>query len=86
MFIGAVSGLVAGGRLISFLLKKFHQGTYLMILGLIIGSLFSVFPFAEFSFNSEGIIGIVLLAAGLFVFFLMELLGKKFVKEEKENG
>ena len=86
MFIGAVSGLVAGGRFISFMLKKFHQGTYLAILGLIIGSLFSVFPFAEFSFNSEGIIGIVLLAAGLFVPFLMELLGKKFAKEEKENG
>lgn len=82
MMIGAVSGLVAGGRLISFLLKKFHQGTYLMISGLIIGSLFSVFPFAEFSFNAEGIIGIVLLVVGAFVPFLMELSGKKFAKEE----
>ncbi len=82
MFIGAVLGLVAGGRLISFLLKKFHQGTYLMISGLIIGSLFSVFPFAEFSFNAEGIIGIVLLVVGAFVPFLMELSGKKFAKEE----
>ncbi|MBP0959611.1 MAG: DUF368 domain-containing protein [Oscillospiraceae bacterium] len=83
MMIGAVLGLVAGGRLISFMLKKFHQGTYLAILGLIIGSLFSVFPFAEFSFNIQGIVGIVLLAAGLFVPFIMELIGKKFSKEEK---
>ena len=83
MLLGAVLGLVAGGRFISFMLKKFHQGTYLAILGLIIGSLFSVFPFAEFSFNVQGIVGIVLLAAGLFVPFIMELLGKKFSKEEK---
>ena len=82
MLLGAGSGLVAGGRFISFMLKKFHQGTYLAILGLIIGSLFSVFPFAEFSFNVQGIVGIVLLAAGLFVPFIMELLGKKFSKEE----
>ena len=83
MMIGAVSGFIAGGRLISFMLKKFHQGTYLAILGLIIGSLFSVFPFAEFSFGVQGIVGIVLLVAGLFVPFLMELAGKKFSKEEK---
>ena len=82
MFIGAVLGFIAGGRFISFLLKKFHQGTYLAILGLIIGSLFSVFPFSQFSFGTEGIIGIVLLVAGAFVPFLMELLGKKFAKEE----
>lgn len=83
MLLGAGLGFVAGGRFISFMLKKFHQGTYLAILGLIIGSLFSVFPFAEFSFNVQGIVGIVLLAAGLFVPFIMELLGKKFSKEEK---
>ena len=83
MLLGAGLGLIAGGRLISFMLKKFHQGTYLAILGLIIGSLFSVFPFSEFSFGVQGIVGIILLAAGLFVPFLMELLGKKFSKEEK---
>ena len=83
MLLGAGLGLVAGGRLISFMLKKFHQGTYLAILGLIVGSLFSVFPFAEFSFDVQGIVGIVLFAAGLFVPFLMELLGKKFAREEK---
>ncbi|MBR4092321.1 MAG: DUF368 domain-containing protein [Oscillospiraceae bacterium] len=82
MLLGAGLGLVAGGRFISFMLKKFHQGTYLAILGLIIGSLFSVFPFAEFSFNVQGIVGIVLFIAGLFVPFIMELLGKKFSKEE----
>lgn len=82
MMTGAVAGLVAGGRFISFMLKKFHQGTYLAILGLIIGSLFSVFPFAEFSFNAEGITGIILMATGFFVPFVMELAGKKFAKEE----
>lgn len=83
MLLGAGLGFIAGGRLISFMLKKFHQGTYLAILGLIIGSLFSVFPFSEFSFGIQGIVGIVLLIAGAFVPFLMELLGKKFAKEEK---
>ena len=83
MLLGAGLGFVAGGRLISFMLKKFHQGTYLAILGLIIGSLFSVFPFSEFSFGVQGIVGIVLLIAGAFIPFLMELLGKKFAKEEK---
>ena len=82
MLLGAVSGFIAGGRLISFMLKKFHQGTYLAILGLIIGSLFSVFPFSQFSFGIQGIVGIVLMVMGAFVPFLMELLGKKFAKEE----
>lgn len=82
MIIGAALGLVLGSRAIGFMLKKFYQGTYCIILGLIIGSVYMIFPWKEFSFNTQGIVGMVLLVVGLFVPLLMEVLGKNTGKEE----
>lgn len=84
MAAGAVIGLVAGGKIISFLLKKFHHVTYLVILGLIIGSLASVFPFSQFSLDTDGIVGIILFPIGIALPIVMEILSKKFAKEDEE--
>ncbi len=84
MAIGAVIGLVAGGRIISFLLKRFHHVTYLVILGLIIGSLSSVFPFSQFLLNADGIVGIILFPIGIALPIIMEILSKRFAKEDEE--
>lgn len=69
---GAVVGIFAAAGIISMLLKKFRRETYCFISGLIIGSIPSIFP-SEFSFNAQGIIGIILLAIGLAVPYLFEL-------------
>lgn len=69
---GAVVGIFAAAGIISMLLKKFRRGTYCFISGLIIGSIPSIFP-SEYSFNAQGIIGIILLAIGLAVPYLFEL-------------
>ena len=60
---GAVVGILTGAKIISILLNKFRQGTYAVIIGLIVGSLLTIFP-RNFSFDKEGIIGVVLLVIG----------------------
>lgn len=69
--IGAVVGILAGAKVISLLLKKFRQGTYSVIIGLIVGSLLTIFP-KDFVFNSEGIIGIVLGIIGFIIPIMFE--------------
>lgn len=69
--IGAVVGILAGAKAISLLLKKFRQGTYSVIIGLIVGSLLTIFP-KDFAFNSEGIIGIVLGIIGFIIPIMFE--------------
>ncbi len=64
--IGAAVGILSGAKLISVLLRKFRQGTYAVIIGLIAGSLLTIFP-SDFAFNSEGIIGIVLGIIGFII-------------------
>lgn len=81
--IGAVVGIFAAVRVIDIVLKKFHQGTYCLILGLIAGSLCHIYP-ADFRFNAHGIVGIILLLLGIAVPFLTELPSKiKNSKSEK---
>ena len=74
--IGAVIGIFAAVKLIGMVLKKFHQGTYCLILGLIAGSILHIYP-AEFRFNTQGIVGIILLLVGIAVPYLTELPSKK---------
>ena len=81
--IGAVVGIFAAVRLIDIVLKKFHQGTYCLILGLIAGSILHIYP-AEFRFNAQGIVGIILLLIGLAVPYLTELPSKIKNKSEQE--
>lgn len=78
--IGAAVGIFAAVKIIDTLLKKFRQGTYCLILGLIMGSVVHIYP-TEFRFNGQGIVGIVLLLVGLAVPYLTELPSK--MKEKK---
>ena len=67
--IGCLIGLVFGSRLISKLIERFPSATYSAILGLVVGSLYSLLP-RQFTFNAEGICAIVLLIAGAAVALL----------------
>lgn len=73
--IGAVVGVFAAAKIISTVIKRFRQGTYCLIMGLIIGSIPHIYP-PEFRFNSQGIVGIILLLVGLAVPLLTELPSK----------
>lgn len=73
---GAFIGLLAGAKCIAVLLKKCRQGTYAVIIGLIVGSLLTIFP-SDFSFNAEGIIGIVLLIIGFIVPIIFDRADRK---------
>ena len=79
--IGAVVGILSGAKIISLLLKKFRQSTYSVIIGLIVGSLLTIFP-SDFSFNSERIIGIVL---GIIGFIIPILFDRMSAKKETEK-
>lgn len=81
--IGAIVGIFAAAGIISALLKKFPQGVYCLIIGLIVGSVPHIFP-GEFRFNAQGIIGIVLMLVGIAIPILMELPGRKKLPEGKE--
>lgn len=41
--LGAIFGLIGGAKLIKYMLHKYHQLTYCIILGLLIGSLFELY-------------------------------------------
>lgn len=80
--IGAVVGIFAAAGIINALMKRFRQGVYSLIIGLIIGSVPHIFP-AEFSFNAQGIVGVVLMIVGIAIPLLMELPSLKKEKEAK---
>lgn len=64
--IGAGLGILSGSKIISLLLKKYHQGTYCAILGIVAASVFSIFP-KNFAFNTEGIVGLILVILGIII-------------------
>lgn len=64
--IGAVIGLVAGARLITWLMKKYSLMVYSAILGLVAGSIYVIFP-AGFGLNIATLTGAVCLLIGAFV-------------------
>lgn len=57
--LGCLIGLVAGSRLVDGLMRTRPQETYAAILGLIVGSLFSIYP--GFAFTWEGLAAALLL-------------------------
>ncbi len=68
---GVATGIFAGAKLISLLLKKFKQGVYSAILGLVIGSVFQIFP-NNFALNMQGYIAIFALIFGILIPIIME--------------
>ena len=79
---GAVIGVFVAAKVIDVLIKKYRQGVYCLIIGLIVGSVPHIFP-AEFRFNAQGIIGIILFFVGAAVPMLME---NPFKKKDAENA
>ena len=77
--IGAAIGILASAKLITILLKKFRQGTYSIIIGLIVGSILNIFP-SDFRFNAQGIIGILCCVIG----FLVPIMFDRFPVKEKK--
>lgn len=63
--LGVVVGIVFGSRFIKFLLNKFPKPTYTIILGLVIGSIFVIYP--GFSYDIQGVISILILIATTFI-------------------
>lgn len=68
--IGVLAGLVLGARLITFLLKKFRLMVFSAILGLVIGSLYAIFP-AGFGLNSDTMIGGAALILGAAIAYIV---------------
>lgn len=61
--IGAIAGLVLGARLITFLMKKWSLMVYSVILGLVAGSVYVIFP-AGFGLNIATLTGFIALIIG----------------------
>lgn len=62
---GAVIGIVIASKVIAWLLRRYHATSYYAIVGLVLGSLFGVWP--GLSGGTETILGITSLLAGLVV-------------------
>ena len=85
--VGVLIGLLAGAKLISFLLKKFPNATYAVIFGLIVGSLYVVFPgFAGFKGTLSIFVSIICLLAGFFLAFFSSFFESRLDKEDKEDN
>ncbi len=68
--IGAIIGLVAGARLITWLMKKYSLMVYSAILGLVAGSIYVILP-AGFGLNLATLVGFVCLAVGAVIAFFV---------------
>ena len=75
---GVIIGIVSGARLIRFLLKKHRLMVFSAILGLCAGSLYAIFP-DGFGFNLDTLFGVIALAAGAAISFIV---GKHTKTEE----
>lgn len=67
--IGALIGLIFVTKIIDKLLAKYPQPTYFAILGLVIGSIFSVYP--GVAFGIQGIISIVAMVVGALIAYFL---------------
>ncbi len=68
--IGAIAGLVIGARAITFLMKKWSLMVYSVILGLVAGSLYVIFP-VGFGLNIATLTGFVTLIIGAVIAFIV---------------
>ena len=80
--LGAAVGILFGAKLVDFFLRRFPQATYFAILGLVLGSLFSLFQKAAFEFPTpQGFAALVTLALGV----VISLFFTKEPKDEKKS-
>lgn len=67
--IGALLGLVTMTKVIEAIFNKFPQTAYMAILGLILGSVFAIFP--GFTFGVSGIVSIIACVIGFLVAYII---------------
>lgn len=65
--LGIILGIVGGAKLIGLFLKHCPQATFWTILGLILGSLFTLFKNAGFQVAWEGFVAVLLLLLGTLI-------------------
>ena len=61
--IGIFIGLVGGIKIVKILLARHNQATYMGILGLVLGSIFVIYP--GFSFNATGFFALICMCIGV---------------------
>ncbi|MEG1147482.1 MAG: DUF368 domain-containing protein [Niameybacter sp.] len=61
--IGVLVGLVGGVRIVKILLSRYNQATYMAILGLVVGSVFVIYP--GFTFNQSGFFALICMCIGI---------------------
>lgn len=66
--LGCATGLLLCAKIIDILFREFPNQTYSGILGLMIGSLFIIFP--EYSLNVEFVVGIILALVAAFTAYI----------------
>ncbi len=77
LFLGVVAGILGFSRIMDYLLKRFPAQTMYAILGLIIGSLYQIYPGMEMSVN--GFMAMVSLVLG----FIISI---KFSADDSSSG
>ena len=75
--IGVVIGIVVCIKMVKYLMKRFYQGTYFAILGLVLGSVLSLWP--GFIFDIQGLVSILLMLAAAVIAYL-------FSRSEKDEN
>lgn len=91
--IGIIIGVVLCAKLITVCLKKWFRGTYAAILGLICGSFYAIFPretpgtegSTDFTFNTSGIIAIIIGIIGVMLPLSMGYIDSKKNKKSAEQ-
>ena len=63
--LGVIVGILAGAKVIDICLKKYKQQTYYTILGLIIGSIFSIIKNTTFTLSIEILFACIFFIVGV---------------------
>ena len=63
--VGVILGILVFAKIMSWALKHYFSNTMFIILGLIIGSIYQIFPGFEFNLNGFG--AVITLVAGIFI-------------------
>ena len=89
--IGIVIGILGCAKLIKIALEKTRLGTYALILGLIIGSFYAIWPRetiedgvvtgGKFTLDMGGFIAVLFLLIGVALPLIFDVIGKKTSKE-----
>jgi putative membrane protein len=94
---GVILGVVLCAKVITICLKKCYKGTYAVIIGMILGSVYAIFPRqtidengvlsgADFSItSSSGVFGIITCIIGILLPLGMMVLDKKKGKDSQAN-